>query len=142
MTHIIVFVQVKDIILLRHNTQSGYNKYGSYVSRLGRYYMGLISLYILFTCIIQLIAITCCKRKLILFRLAIALLILGILFELTAVAIIVFLRSGIDPDTRKTTLIVVSSLTGYLIILQIYGVIVSLSYPAEIKHNYREVSLK
>jgi hypothetical protein len=125
-----------------HSTKYGYNQYGSYLSLPGRYYIGLASLYILFTCIIQLIAIICCKRKSILFRLAVGLLIFGIILELTAVAIIVFMRSGIDPDIRKKTLIVVSSLTCYLVILQIYGVVASLSYHAESPHNYREVSLK
>jgi hypothetical protein len=127
---------------LLHNTEYGYKEYGSNLSRPGRYYIGLVSLYILLTCIIQLLAFTCFKKILILFRLAVILLIVGIILELTAVAIIVFLRGGTDLNTRKTTLIVVSSLTGYLIILQIYGVIASLSYHAEIRHKYEEVSSK
>lgn len=127
--------------LLRLN-EYGYNKYGYNFNRPARYYIGLTSLYILFTCFIQLITIICCKKRLILFRIAIVLLILGIIFELTAVALFVFIRSGLDPATRKKILIAVSSLTGYLIILQIYGVIASLSYHSEIRYNYREVQVK
>jgi len=126
---------------LLHITKDGYNKYGSQLSHAGRYYIGAVSLYILLTCIIQIIALICRKKVLILFRLAVILLIMGIILELTAVAVVVFLRSGIDSDTRKKTLIVASTLTGYLIILQIYGVIASLSYLTEIRHNYHEVSL-
>jgi len=126
---------------LLHITRDGYNKYGSYLSHAGRYYIGAVSLYILLTCTIQVIALICRKKVLILFRLAVILLIVGIILELSAVAAVVFIHSGIDPDTRKKTLIVASTLTGYLIILQIYVVIASLSYLTEIRHNYHEVSL-
>jgi hypothetical protein len=122
--------------------KNGYNQYGSHVSRSGRYYIGAVSLYILLTCIIQIIALIFRKKILIFFRLAIILLILGIILQLTVVALIVFMRDGIDPNIRKTTLIVISSLTCYLTILQIYGVIASLSYLSEIRHSYAEVSSK
>ncbi len=125
-----------------HTTKNGYNQYGSYVSRSGRYYIGAVSLYILLTCIIQIIALIFRKKILIFFRLGIILLILGIILQLTVVALIVFMSDGIDPNIRKTTLIVISSLTCYLIILQIYGVIASLSYLSEVRHSYAEVPSK
>ena len=125
-----------------HIRKDSDNYYGSYVSRPGRYYIGAVSIYILLICIILIIALIYRKKTFIFFRLAIVLLVLGIIFQLLAVALIVFMRDGIDPNTRKTTLIVASSLTCYLVILQIYGAIATLSYLSEIRHRYSEVPSK
>jgi hypothetical protein len=125
-------------VVLNHAAKNS-EDYASQLSRAGRWYVGIISLYIMFSCIIHVLGI-CCKRLLMISRLAVVLLIFGILIELIGLALSVFLSNG--SENRKSNLIVFGSVTGYLILLQIYGVIASLSYIAEVRHNYEELPSK
>jgi hypothetical protein len=128
--------------IILHSTDHSRNQNVPQLSLPGQFYIAAVSSYILITCVIYLIARTICAKKLIVFRLAIVLLGLGILLEITAVAAIVFVNSGIRPSIKKTTSIVVGSLTGYLSILQIYGIITSLSYLAQLRFDYEEMPLE
>ena len=118
------------------------NDDGLHINRLGQYYINAVSVYILFTSIILLIGLFCRRKIIIFFRTAIVLLIIAIILQITIVALIVFMRGSTDANGRTLTLVIISSMTFYLIILQIYGVIASLSYLSEIRHSYVEVSIK
>ena len=130
------------VALLVYNTKDDHHQYGVHISRPAQYYINAVSVYILVTCIIVLIGLFYRKKRILFFRIAIALLISAIILQVTIVALIVFMRGSTDPNSRRMTLIVISSLTCYLVILQIYGVIASLSYLSELRHNYAVVSTK
>lgn len=130
------------IALLLYTTEDDYHQYGVHISRPGKYYLNAVSLYILVTCLIVVIGLFYRKNLILFFRIAIALLISAITLQITIVTLIVFMRGSTDADSRRMTLIVVSSLTCYLLILQIYGVIASLSYLSELRHTYAVVSTK
>lgn len=125
-----------------HNTTDGYKQYGSHISHLARYYMGGISLYIIITSFIHIIIGFACQKRLIFFRVAMIFLVFGIIIEIVTVALIFLMRTGIPAAQQKTTLIIISSLTGYLFVLQMYGIIASLSYHSELRHSYEIVSSK
>ncbi|CAF1224063.1 unnamed protein product [Adineta ricciae] len=125
-----------------HNTSAGYKQYGSHISHLARYYIGGISLYIIITSSIHIIIGFVCQKRLIFFRAAVIFLILGIIVEIVTVALVFLMRTGIPAPLQKTTLIVISSLTAYLFVLQMYGIIASLSYHSELRHSYEIVSSK
>ena len=128
------------VTYLLQNTSHGYERYGSHLSLLARYYMGIVAVYILITGIAHVITSLTCKKKWFCFRLTAVLLAAGMLMEITAVAVIVLMRSGMSLDLRKNTCIVLTSLTGYLCILQFYGIIASLSCHSELRHSYAIVS--
>lgn len=110
----------------------GSTKFRCYMTRFGRFYIGFISLYILLTCMILVSAAICCKQTLIRFRLAPILLMFGILSEFIGLFIIMIIRTTNDFDAKQSTIITLNLLTCYLIVIQIYGVISSLNYHAEI----------
>jgi hypothetical protein len=127
---------------LINSTDRGYERYGSRLSRTGRYYLGIASLYILFSCVLQLIAISCCRRLLIVFRLTVVLLIVGILLELIGLTLSIFAGTGDKPGMKKQNAIVFGSITGYLILLQIFGIVTSLTYQSTMPKNYEELPSK
>ncbi|UJR29233.1 hypothetical protein I4U23_010447 [Adineta vaga] len=125
-----------------NNTNEGYKQYGSRISDIGRYYIGGIAVYILITGTLHIMIGFLCTKRLLFFRIAFIFLVVGIMVEITAVSLIILMRAGFPVDIRKTTIIVISSLTGYLVILQMYGIIASLSYYSELRHSYEIVASK
>ena len=125
-----------------HNTSNGYQQYGSHISHLTRYYFAGISLYIIITSFIHIIIGFICQKRLVLFRAAVIFLIFGIIIEIVTVALVFLMRAGIPKHLQKTTLTVITSLTAYLFVLQMYGIIASLSYHSELRHSYAIVSSK
>lgn len=140
--YILTGVILAIVALFLYTTKDDHHQYGVHMSRPAKYYINAVSVYILVTCIIMLIALFFRKKTILFFRIAIGLLISAIILQITTVALIVFMRGSTDVDSRRMALIVISSLTCYLVILQIYGVIASLSYLSELRHKYAVVSTK
>ena len=128
--------------LIIHNMKNGKTYLGSHISNVAQYYIGIVSLYILITGIIHLIIINCCKKLFLCLRLPVVLLIFGIIIELIVAIVIIIITLTTHSDAQKTTLIVMGSVAGYFIILQIYGIIASLSYHAKLQNNYEAMPSK
>jgi hypothetical protein len=127
---------------LLHTTKLGDNNFASHISVPGRYYIAGASIYVFITGVVHLIISACCKKNYVCFRLSIFLLTFGIIIELIATGVIAIISIGYDSDTRKNTLITIGSLTAYLFVLQVYGIIAGVSYHAEERHNYEKMPLK
>ncbi|CAF1354031.1 unnamed protein product [Adineta ricciae] len=100
-----------------HNTNDGYTQYESHISHLGRYYITGVPLYIILTSFIHIIIDFACQKRLLFFRVAVIFLVLEIIIEIVTVALLFLMRTGIPAALQKTTLLVISSLTGYSFVL-------------------------
>ncbi len=123
-----------------NDRSNGYENFGFRLSRAGRYYIGTASLYILCSCIIQLIAISFYRQILIIFRLTVILLILGIILEFIGFIISIFTGPDDKPGLRKATIIIFGSVTGFLIILQIFGIFATINYQNKLRKDYEQLS--
>ncbi|CAF1108453.1 unnamed protein product [Adineta ricciae] len=86
-------------------------------SHLGRYYITGVPLYIILTSFIHIIIDFACQKRLLFFRVAVIFLVLEIIIEIVTVALLFLMRTGIPAALQKTTLLVISSLTGYSFVL-------------------------
>jgi hypothetical protein len=138
--YVLTGITLAVIAYLLYNTSHGYDRYGSHLSILARYYISIVAFYILVVAVIHVIISFCCKRKWFCFRITTIHLVVGMLMEITTVAVIVLMQNGMSADVRRNTSIVLTSLTGYLCILQLYGIIACLSCYSELRHSYEIVS--
>lgn len=113
--------------------------HGSPISREGLTYIYAATGWMFLTILFYLIAYI---RLFSIFPIPVVLLAVGIVGEALTVTLIGVLREEMEIKTRQSTLLVLGIVTGYLVLLQIFGVLISIVYYCRTERDFHVVPSK